>query len=119
MSDHSIVYDLQHPGNGELECRAAPDAPCKAVWSCDCESTYGYHVHEGRPHHYSTWDNGDLRGHHIGHFDPDHCGLRDWHENSDEDVSGAVRVAVDPQWHGDFYTFEATSAELENGDPDS
>lgn len=26
MSDHSIVYNLQHPGNGELECRAALSA---------------------------------------------------------------------------------------------
>lgn len=112
MSDHAIVYDLQYPGNGTLECAAAPDAPCRAVWDCDCESIYDYHVHEDQPHHYSTWDDEQVRGHHIGYFNPGACTIREWHENSDEDVAGTVRVQVDPSWEGDFYTFRAVTAEV-------
>lgn len=116
MSDHTITYDLQHPGNGEMECLATPDAPCRAVWDCGCESIYGYHVAEGVPHHFSTYDGDEVqvRGHHVGRFDPDHCNIRDWHENSEEDVTGTVRVAVDPSWEHDYYVFEAVSAELAN-----
>ena len=113
MSDHSIVYDLQYPGNGELECHASSDAPCRAVWDCDCESIYGFHVVDGAPHHFSTYDDvAAVRGHHVGRFDPGHCTIRDWHENSEEDVTGTVRVAVDPSWEDDCYAFESVSAEL-------
>ena len=113
MSEHTINYDLQHPGNGEMECLAAPDAPCRAVWDCDCESVYDFHVVDGQPHHYSRDDDGlTVRGHHVGHFDPDHCTIRDWHENSEEDVTGTVRVAVNPSGEHDYYVFEAVSAEV-------
>ena len=114
MSDHAINYDLQYPGNGEMECLAAPDAPCRAVWGCACESIYDYHVADGVPHHFSTYlgDDVQVRGHHVGRFDPDHCTIRDWHENSEEDVIGTVRVAVDPSWEPDYYVFEAVSAEV-------
>ena len=115
MADHVIVYDLQHPGNGELECHAAPDAMCHAVFDCDCEGYYGYHVVDGKPHHHSSYDGIEASGHHVGHFDPDLCNLRDWHENSDEDVFGAVRVAVEPDWQEDYVEFTAVAAELVEG----
>lgn len=118
MSDHSIVYDLQYPGNGTLECHAAPDAVCRAVWNCDCETIHDFHVVDGQPHHFSTWESfwedDQVRGHHVGKFDPDECHLRVWHEESEESVTGTVRVTVEPEWHGDYYTFKAVTAELAN-----
>lgn len=115
MNDHAITYDLQHPGNGELECSAAPNAPCRAVWDCECESIHDFHIVDGQPHHYNTYDGDDLwdtRFHHVGKFDDGACNLRDWHENSEEDVTGTVRVQIDPSWEGDCYVFEAVSAEV-------
>ena len=112
MSDHTINYDLRYPGNGELECHAAPDAMCRAVFDCECEGYYGYHVVDGKPHHHSSYDGIEASGHHVGHFDPDLCHLRDWHENSDEDVTGTIRVTVEPDWHVDYVEFEAVSAEV-------
>lgn len=114
MSDHSIVYDLQYPGNGTLECHAAPDAPCRAVWDCGCEFFHDYHVVDGKPHHSTDYDGIGAAGHHVGHFDPDECSLIPWHEGSDEDVSGTVRVAVEPEWQMDYVEFKAVSAELAN-----
>ena len=114
MSDHIITYDLIDPRSGAMDCLAPADAPCHAVWDCGCETIYDYHVRNGEPHHYSTYDGDDMqvRGHHVGHFDADECSIRDWHENSDEDVTGTVAVKVNPVWHGDFYELEAISAEV-------
>lgn len=113
MSDHVITYDLQYPGNGEMDCHAAPDAPCHAVWDCDCESIHDFHVIDGQPHHYSTYDDGySVRGHHVGKFENGACTIREWHENSDEDVAGTVRVDVNPVWEGDFFAFHAVAAEV-------
>ena len=112
MSDHTINYDLRYPGNGVLECHAAPDAMCHAVFDCECESYDGYHVVDGKPHHHSSYDGIEASGHHVGHFDPDQCNLRDWHENSDEDVAGEVRVYVKEEWSSDYVKFHATSAEV-------
>lgn len=117
MSMHTITYDLFYPGNGTMTCHAPVGAPCRAVWDCDCESTYGYHVKDGKPHHYSTYDDGiSVRGHHVGRFDPDECNLCDWHGSSEGDVIGAVVVDVEPQWEGDYYTFRATAARLPEGE---
>ena len=113
MSDHTITYDLRHPGNGTLRCHAAPYAACRAVFDCECERFYGYHVVDGVPHHYDTYEDGyTVRAHHVGRFDPDECALIPWHENSDEDVSGTVCVTVDPDWHEDCVEFHAVSAEV-------
>lgn len=115
MSDHSIVYDLQRPANGTLECHAAPDAMCHAVFDCDCEGWHDFHVVNGVPHHYSTYDDGyTVRTHCAGRFDPGECHLREWHENSDEDVTGEVRVSVKADWCTDYVVFHATAAELSN-----
>ena len=115
MSDHSIIYDLQYPGNGELECHAAPDAVCHAIFDCDCEVFHDFHVVDGAPHHYSTYDDGlTVRAHHVGRFDAEECNLRTWHENSDEDVAGKVRVYVKEEWSADYVEFHATAADLAN-----
>jgi len=112
VSDHSIVYDLQRPGNGDLECNAAPDSICHAVFDCDCEAYYGFHVVDGVPHHFTDYDGIGAAGHHVGRFNPDECALVTWHENSDEDVTGTVRVAVEPDWHEDYVEFDAVAAEV-------
>lgn len=113
MSDHTITYDLQHPGNGELECHAAPDAVCRAVFDCECERFHDFHVVDGVPHHYDTYEDGfTVRAHHVGRFDPDECALIPWHDGSDEDVSGTVRVTVEPDWREDYVEFNAVSAEV-------
>lgn len=118
MSDHTITYDLQYPGNGTLECHAAPDAVCRAVFDCECERFHDYHVVDGVPHHFGTYDDGyTVRAHHVGRFDPDECALIPWHENSDEDVSGNVRVTVEAEWLEEYVEFHAVSAELANPTP--
>lgn len=108
MSDHSILYDLAYP-TGAWECRAADDAPCRAVWDCECESITDYSVIDGVPCHRNAYDD---QAFHAGRFDADRCNLRDWFEGQDECVEGEVRVDVTEHFRGDFYEFEATAATL-------
>lgn len=113
MSKHHIVYDLESPSHGTFVCEAAPDDQCRAVFDCSCEIYFEYHVENGLPHHYSTYADGiQVRGHHVGKFDPTACSLMDWHDNSDECVRGEIRVDVTPDFTEEWVEFEATAASL-------
>lgn len=39
MSEHSIIYDLQHPASGTWKCSAPPRAFCHAEFDCVVIST--------------------------------------------------------------------------------
>lgn len=112
MSDHSIVIDMRHSGSGRFECNAAPDAPCRAVWDCECESSWRYRTIDGKPAHDSTFEGTESAGNevHIGRFDPEYCDLTDWYDNQEECVDGTVRVAVSPVNEIDYVTFVVTGA---------
>lgn len=111
MSDHSTVIDMQYPSQGTFECNAPDDAPCHAVWKCDCEAIYDYESIGGCPTHRHSPETGS--GIHVGTFDNNQCNLRDWFENQDESVSGQVRVHVSVGEHdSDYVLFKVDDAEV-------
>lgn len=88
-----------------LICRAPGNAPCKAVWDCDCELIFDYMVdREGKPTH--LLDPFDKHTWHVGHFDHSQCSIRDWFEgDGEEELQGTVTFDVEPRWEGDFFSF--------------
>lgn len=114
MSDHSILIDLQAPGFPTFECYAPDDSPCHAKWDCECENVWNYRVVGGSPVHDTTPEGMGRGGNaiHVGRFDNTACSLSEWHDNSDEPVSGAVRVSVTPVYEIDYTVFEAVGVEM-------
>lgn len=114
MSEHSIIYDLQHPTSGTWKCSAPPRAFCHAEFDCGCESIWNYRVKDGVPMHDSSPDRLGSETH-TGHFNDGLCTIQLFHDEADETVEGEIAVEVEPEWQGEWYTFTATAARVEDG----
>lgn len=102
---HRVEVSFYGYPSSRLICHAPGDAPCKAVWDCECETIFDYLVtREGKPTHLP--DPYDKHHWHEGRFDHTQCSLADWFENDDEPLQGTVTLDVTPTWEGDFYTFQ-------------
>lgn len=112
MSTHLVTADWEPNGGPSmsLKCEAPAEALCHAVWACECEEWDEDGVEDGKPWHRHDGDSHLAR--HRGKFDPTECNLRDWFENSDEPMEGAIVFRVDPVFHGDYVTFKPAGAVL-------
>lgn len=115
--DHTVTVDWDRDGYPRYSfgCTASADALCHAEFACECESYATAGVEGGRPWHSpEPWSEGDglddaLEVRHLGDFNPESCGLRDWFENTDEAMRGSITFPVRAVWQGDYNTFEPTS----------
>ena len=89
-----------------FECRAAEDAPCRAVYDCDCEEWVADGVDDGVPWHeneaFSSWER---KVRHFGRFDPRECNAGDWIEGDPigcqaRGTDGQVVIPVEVSWTG-------------------
>ncbi|GMA26160.1 hypothetical protein GCM10025864_39190 [Luteimicrobium album] len=112
MSHHTLTIEFDGYVQTTLNCHAPAESSCHAIFECDCEEFYDFRVEDGVPIHYPAYDTPtttvDDSLAHRGHFDPDVCNLRDWHENSEEDLIGSVTIPVREDWQGDYYLFDIT-----------
>lgn len=108
---HTVTAEWgQYGAAYRFHCAAPPESLCHAVYDCHCEGWIDAGIESGRPWHtIAEYDedatDGDRDVRHLGVLKPDECGLRDWFENTDDPLHGAVTFPVRAEWEGDYYTF--------------
>lgn len=80
----------------DLTCTEPADAPCKAVWDCECEGYLNYEVRNGRPTHSAVFPSVGERC--IGRFSPGAC---DVGAQFDADSGLFGEITFDVDFNGD------------------
>jgi hypothetical protein len=104
MTDHKLALEFNDVLSVRVDCEAGPEAPCHAVWHCECEIIYDYRLSvEGAPLHSTVIEPGMTSPQtHTGHFDPDKCHLQDgldlyhWSDLVQGTVTVPVRGGLSP-----------------------
>lgn len=98
--DHFLEYE---DGYEHIVCEAHDEAPCHALWRCDCETWSDYEIRDHKPAHLTYDYETDSDVWHEGVFRPSHCMHQDLFDS--DSVHGKFRIPVDPQWEGEWFEY--------------
>ena len=94
--EHFIKFE---DGYTSVVCKAPKESICHARFKCDCIDYYNIDIEDNELVHYAGDDK------HVGWFDTDSCHHKDWVAEDDECIHGSIVFPVEPEWHGDYYTY--------------